>query len=84
MPVKEGGNRRGSALDGPDTFHDPGKHNVQEMPFPDAHRVERGQAMEYRYFRSSEANEEQVPNPWRPLEIDPTMRYMRERSRHLV
>jgi hypothetical protein len=84
VPVKDKENRRGSGKGAPDTFHDPVSHNANEMPHYDSHRVERGEAMEYRMFRSSEAEEEKIPNSWRPLELDPTMRFMRERSRHLV
>jgi len=40
--------------------------------------------MEYRQFMSLDAEESTMPRPWRPLDIDPTMKYMRERSRYLV
>ncbi len=59
-------------------------HNLLEMPNPDAARTDTNQAAQYRYFRASDAGVDKLANPWRPLEIDPKMRYFRERARYLV
>jgi len=84
VPQKEKGNWRGRAVGAPDEFHPPELHNTKESVDSDSARVDQKMANEYRFFRSFEANEESVANPWRPLEIDPTMRKRREQSRHLV
>ena len=48
------------------------------------HRLNRGEAMEFRHFMSVEAEETLTPRPWRPLIIDPNMELYRERSKYLV
>ena len=82
--MKDNENTRGKALGPPEGFHEPELHNLMEMEHQDAHHVERKEAQQYRYFRSNEGEEDVYPNPWRPLEIDPTMKFMRERSKYLV
>lgn len=73
---------RGGSEAPPDHFYIPkgeGKYTHSDL-----HRVERGEAIEYRHFTSEQAEITEMPRPWRPIDIDSTMKYMRERSRYLV
>lgn len=80
--MKNGNSMRGDAQAPPDHFYIP--EGDDKDTHADDHRLERGEAIEYRHFTSGEAESARMPRPWRPIDIDPTMKYMRERSRYLV
>ena len=84
VPRKEGERARGAALGPPDRYHNLKEHNKLEMPNPVAHRVDSDEANKTRFFNARASSYDQLPNPWRPLEIDPKMGFRRDNSRYLV
>lgn len=80
--MKDSENVRGNSEAPPDHFFI--REYEGKDTHADSHRVDRTEASEYRHFMSEEADVSTMPKPWRPLDIDPKMRYKRERSKYLV